>query len=164
VSPTAGGGAPVGEGTTPRRAAHGALAGGVLAALVLATFLAIFFAQELKRRPALLAEPQGYGVITLQPAGTITLRHVHHYAHLNVEATVGDQRLTLLVVSERTGRTVWSVSFRVHEYRTVAISWRGTTSARAPAPPGYYRLRVRFQHPATTVDPGLTLHLLGPSS
>ena len=164
MSPAAGGGAPVAAGATPRRGAPGALAAAVLAALVLATFLAIFFAQELKRRPALLAKPQGYGVISLQPVGTITLPHVHHYAHLNVKATVGDQRLTLLVVSERSGRVVWSVSFRVHEYTTVHVPWDGRTSSGALAPPGYYRLRVRFQHPDTTVDPALTLHLLGPPS
>lgn len=162
MTPAAGGAPPGEEGTTPTRSAPGALAAGVLAALFIATFLAIFFAQELKGRSALLREPMGTGTITLQPRGPITLPHVDHYAHISVKATVGDQRLTLSVVSERSGLVVWSVTFRVHEYRTVPIAWRGTTSAGAPAPPGYYRLLVRFQHPDTTVAPGLTLHLLGP--
>ena len=164
MSHAAGGGLPAAEGTTPRRPAPAALAGAVFAALVIATFLAIFLAQELKRRPALLLSPIGTGTITLQPVGAITAHGVHHYAHLDVRATIGAQRLTLSVISERGGRAVWSVTFRVHEYRAVPITWRGTTSAGSPAAPGDYRLLVHFQHPDTTVAPDLTLRLLGPRS
>jgi hypothetical protein len=160
VSPAAGGAPPGEEGTTPSRRAPPALAGAVLAALVLATFLAIFFAQELKRRPALLLAPIGTGTITFQPVGTITLPHVHHYAHLWVRTTITDN-LTVSIVSDRSGATERTFSLRLHKYAGAHVVWNGRTTG-ALAAPGDYRIVVHFATAGQAVEPLLTLRLVGP--
>jgi hypothetical protein len=128
---------------------------------VIATFLAIFYAQELKRRPPLLTHPTGTGVIALRPVGPITSTAVHRYAHLRIEATVGGE-VRISIVSERTARVVFVIDVRVHRYRSVYPVWKGTTAGGALAPPGDYRLRIHVSQADQTVLPMLTLRLIGP--
>jgi hypothetical protein len=65
------------------------------------------------------------------------------------------------------GRVVDVIAPRlvVHEYRSVLLSWAGTTSAGTPAPAGLYELRVRFERAGQTVIvPGFRLALKGRSA
>jgi hypothetical protein len=161
VSPAQGGAPPGEEGATTRgRPAATVLGAAVLGALVVATFLAIFFAQELKRRPALLLSPIGTGTITLQPVGEITLPHVHHYAHLRVRTTIGD-RLTVSIVSKHSGATERTFSLRVRAYHGQPVFWTGATASGALAAAGDYRIVVHFAT-GQTVEPLLTLRLVEP--
>ena len=142
-----------------RRVSAATLARVSFAVLVLATFLAIFYAQELKRQAPLLFSPTG-GVIRFQPRGTITTAHVTHFAHFKVKASVGDI-LVVSIVDARSGRTVRTYTVPVHEYSHRSVSWDGLTTAGRPAPAGSYRVRVHFRAQGSTVEPALVLVLLG---
>ena len=131
-----------------------------LAALVVATFLAILYAQERKREPALLDEPRGFGVVAFKPVGPLTGK-VNRRAHFNVRATV-DDTLAVSIIDERTGRTVVVLIRRVHAGRHLPLSWNGRTPGGTLAPPGRYRLSVHFQRRDQTVQPALQLRLEGP--
>jgi len=130
-----------------------------VALLAVATFLAIFYAQELKRRDPLLMMPTGHWVQRFQPAGP--LRDPHRYAHFDVKATV-DDTLVVSIASARTGATVDTVTLTVSKYRRAPISWNGRLRSGALAPPGRYRIRVHFEHGGQTIAPAAQLQLDGP--
>ncbi len=138
-----------------------ALARLTLAALVVATFLAIFYAQQLKGRPRLLLWPNP-GVEPFQPVGPFMSPPVTRFAHFRVKASVGDT-LEVSIVGARSGRTVRVYTLRVREYRHRSLSWDGRDANAALEPPGSYDIRVRFVHAGQTVVAPLTLVLLGPS-
>jgi hypothetical protein len=133
-----------------------------LVALVIATFLAIFYAQEVKREAKLLNEPFSSHVVSFQPVGPITRPHVTREAHFHVRATV-DDTLAVAIVDERSGRTERVLVTRVHAYKHVDLTWNGRTATGTLAPPGRYRLSVHFERRDQTVTPTEQLALLGPS-
>jgi hypothetical protein len=133
-----------------------------LARAALAVLVAASVAQALKREAPLLKRPRGY-TARFQPAGDG--HPFDRAAHFDVEATVGDVLdVSVLTLS---GRVVDVIAPRlvVHEYRSVLLSWAGTTSAGTPAPAGLYELRVRFERAGQTVIvPGFRLALKGRSA
>jgi len=129
--------------------------------VVVATFLAIFYAQELKGRPRLLLWPTA-GVVRFQPTGVLANPHLTRFAHFNVRASVGDT-LEVAIVSRRSGRTVRVFTVPVHEYRHRALTWDGRSAAGALQPPGTYEISVHFVRADQTVLAPKTLDLLGPS-
>jgi hypothetical protein len=132
-----------------------------LVALVAATFLAIFYAQELKREKKLLLRPYP-GVEMFEPGGGgKAVSGFDEEAHFSVRASVPDT-LEVSIVSERTHRTVFVTNVRVREYRSVPVTWDGRTAAGTPAPPGDYRLSIHFRDRDRTVQATLTLDLLRP--
>jgi hypothetical protein len=138
-----------------------ALARASFAALVIATFLAIFYAQELKHRDPLLKKPRG-GTISFKPVGALPPSgRIHHFAHFDVRATEADT-LRVAVVSERSQRLEFVIVVSVRPYVSRGVSWNGRTAAGALAPPGLYSLRVHFEHHGATIRPRLLLRLLGP--
>jgi hypothetical protein len=146
----------------PRAPRAAPLARAALAVLVAASVGAFFIAQALKREAPLLKRPRGY-TARFQPAGDG--HPFDRAAHFDVEATVGDVLdVSVLTLS---GRVVDVIAPRlvVHEYRSVLLSWAGTTSAGTPAPAGLYELRVRFERAGQTVIvPGFRLALKGRSA
>jgi len=137
-----------------------ALARASFAALVIATFLAIFYAQELKHRDPLLEKP-GAGTIRFKPVGPLPGPMVHREAHFHVKATVADT-LQVSVVGERSGRVVRVLVIDAPLYTTVHAFWDGRSKTGALAPPGLYALRIHFERHGQTVPAPLTLDLLGP--
>ena len=97
-----------GEARRPRGAeqacAPPALARLSLVVLVAATFLAIFYAQELKRQPPLLQYAEPGASLPFQPAGALASPHVHRFAHFKVRGTSVGDTLAVSIVNERTGR------------------------------------------------------------
>jgi hypothetical protein len=133
-----------------------------LVVVAAATFLAIFYAQELKREDPLLkfAWP---AVIRFQPTGPLP-PHVSRDAHFHLRTSVNDT-LVISIVSRRSGRTVAVLPpLPVLAYRHRSPTWDGRTADRALAPAGAYSLAVRFVHAAQTVKPALTLQLEGPAA
>ena len=121
------------------------------AALVAASFLAFFYAQELKGRDPLLKGWTHADVRFARPGA--------RYAHFHVKATVSGP-LSASIVSARSGRVVDVVRVVVPRYRRAEIVWDGRTSTGAPAPPGVYRVTVRVRGASAPVTlTGLTLTL-----
>ena len=138
------------------------LAGISLVAVAAATFLAIFYAQELKREDPLLkyAWP---AVVRFKPVGPLP-PHVYRDAHFHLRTSVEDT-LVVPIVSRRTGRTVAVLPrLPVVAYRHRSPSWDGRAANGALAPAGAYSLAIRFVHAGQTVKPALTLQLEGPSA
>ena len=131
-----------------------------LVLLVIATLLAIFYAQELKQRGSVLLLPKP-GVIRFQPAGPPRRPPLDRLAHFKVRATIGDT-LEVEIVSERSGRVVFVITVSVREWHHVALSWDGRDRAGALQPPGTYLIDVHFVHADRTVPARATLELLGP--
>jgi hypothetical protein len=136
------------------------LARASLVVLVIATVLAVFYAQELKHQDPLLQEPRG-GTIGFQPTGPLTNAHITRFAHFDVRATVQDT-LRVSIISERTHATAFVIVVSVPKYQHRAVSWDGRTAAGTLAPTGLYLLRVLFEHHGQTVQPALLLHLEAP--
>ena len=135
-----------------------------LVALVAATFLAIFYAQELKREIKLLLRPSPARVLRFEPGGGgRTKSGLDEEAHFRVQASVPDT-LDVSIVSERTGRVVFMVHVPVHEYRSVPLVWNGRNAAGTPQQPGRYLVRVHFQRRDQTVTSLLTLDLAAATS
>ncbi len=132
-----------------------------LVALALATFLAIFRAEELKREaPALLLRPVP-GVLRFEPGGGGAQRSgLRREAHFRVPAPVAAV-LAGAGGSAAPGRRVFVFRVPVHEYAIKHLAWNGTTSAGVPAAPGYYLLRIHFERRDETLQAGLTLALVG---
>ena len=131
------------------------LARAAFAALVTASFLAFFYAQELKARDPLLKSWTHVDVRF--PRGGA------RFAHFHVTATVSGP-LAASVVAARGGRTVDVVHVRVRRYRHRDIVWDGRTSTGAPAPPGVYHVTVLVSGASAPVPlSGLTLTLEGTS-
>lgn len=130
------------------------------ALLAIATFLAIFYAQELKGRSALLLRPNRSFVQAFQPAGPLRTPATHREAHLRVQASVTDT-LEVGIVSVRTGVVAAVLVVPVHAYRSAYPVWNGTTAPGRLAAPGDYRLRIHFEHRGSTVLAPETLRLLG---
>jgi len=129
------------------------LARAAFGALVVASFLAFFYAQELKHRDPLVRSWTQRDVRFPHPGA--------RYAHFHVTATVSGV-LTAQISSEASGRTVDVVRVVVRRYRRRDVAWDGRTSAGAPAPPGAYRVSVRVPGaPAPIALSGLTLTLRG---
>jgi hypothetical protein len=127
-----------------------------------ATFLAIFYAQELKREDPLLkaAWPP---VVTFRPTGPLP-PHIYRDAHFHLRTSVNDV-LVVSVVSRHTGRIVAvlpRLAMRAYEHRSP--SWDGRTATGALAPPGDYTLSVHFVHAGDTVKPALTIRLEAPAA
>ena len=138
-----------------------ALARLCLAVLVVATFLAIFYAQALKRRTQLLLRPYP-GVRTFQPLG-VRPRGVDREAHFFVRTSVPDT-LRVAIVSGRGGRTVFTVTVRLRKYVSSPVIWDGRSTSGSLSPAGDYVVAVHLQAENETVRPGLTLRLLGPAA
>ena len=149
-------------GARPRAARAATLARAALAALVAASVAALFIAQALKREAPLIKRPHSYTDI-FQPSGTG--RPFDRAAHFTVQATVGDVlEVSVLTLSGRAVDVI-ATGLRVHEYRSVLLSWAGTTSSGTRAAPALYELRVHFEHAGRTVIvPGFRLWLKGPSA
>jgi hypothetical protein len=133
-----------------------------LLAVAAATFLAIFYAQELKREDPLLkyALP---AVVRFQPTGP-RAPHVTRDAHFDLRTSVNDT-LVVAVVSDRTGRTVTTLpAVAMTAYRHRHLSWDGRAAHGAFAPPGIYTLAIHFVRAGQTVKPALTIHLEGPAA
>jgi hypothetical protein len=127
------------------------LARAAFAALVAASFLAFFYAQELKGRDPLL---KGWTHVDVRFPRTGA-----KFAHFHVTATVSGP-LSASVVAARGGRAVDVVHVVVHRYQRHAIVWDGRTSAGAPAPPGVYHVTVLVRGASVPVTlTGLTLTL-----
>ena len=127
------------------------LARATFAALVVASFLAFFYAQKLKARDPLLKGWTHSDVRFPRPGA--------RFAHFHVKATVSGP-LSASIVGDRSGRTVDVIRVVVHRYRRHEIVWDGRTSSGAPAPAGAYRVTVRVTGAYTPVAlSGLTLTL-----
>ena len=127
------------------------LARAAFAALVAASFLAFFYAQELKGRDPLL---RGWTHVDVRFPRTGA-----QFAHFHVTATVSGP-LSASVVAAHGGRTVDVLRVVVRRYRRREIVWDGRTSAGAPAPPGVYRVTVLVRGASAPVTlTGLTLTL-----
>jgi hypothetical protein len=127
-----------------------------------ATFVAIFYAQELKREDPLLKRYWPL-VVTFRPTGPLP-PHVYRDAHFHLRTSVSDT-LVVSIVSRRTGRIVAvlpSLAMRAYQHRSP--SWDGRTASRTLAPPGVYTLSIRFVNADQTVKPALMLHLEGPAA
>jgi hypothetical protein len=136
------------------------LARAVLAALVVASVAAFFYAGVLKRETPLLLKPYP-GTDGFQPAGGSTLNRA---AHFHVRASVGDVLDVRVLTTGGRLVAVLRTGLRVREYRTIRLSWDGRTSSGSLAPPGFYELQVHFLHAArTVVAPGFLMHLEGPA-
>jgi hypothetical protein len=153
----------------PSRLRAATLAGISLVAVAVATFLAIFYAQELKRQDPLLKYACSalarfstcVTVVSFQPSGP-RAPHVNRAAHFRLRTSVNDT-LVVSIVSERSGHTVRilpAVPMIAYEHRS--LTWDGRTAQGTPAPPGRYRLAIHFVHANSTVKPILTLQLEGP--
>jgi hypothetical protein len=145
----------------PARGPHAAkLACVVFAMLVLASVVALFEAQVLKREAPLLLKPQGATDI-FQPAGS----GIHaHEAHFDVRTSVDDV-LDVSVVAA-SGRPVDVIAKRlpIHKYQHKALAWDGRTTGGANSAPGIYMVAVRFERAGQTViAPGFRLLLDGGS-
>lgn len=135
-----------------------AVAGAVFALLVVATFLALFYAQELKHQDPLIKGARPVR-LTFRPSGP-GVRH----AHFDVRTSVND-RLDVQIVSERAGRTVRTIPLRAHAYIHVPVTWDGRTDAGAAAAPGTYLVRVHLERWDRTVPlRRIVLHLEGPAA
>ena len=133
------------NGTRPTPFARAAFA-----ALVAASFLAFFYAQELKARDPLL---KGW-----THADEHFPRPGAQFAHFHVKATVSGP-LSASIVSTR-GSAVEVIRVVVHRYRHQDIVWDGRESSGAPAPPGVYHVTVRVSGGSAPVTlTGLTLTL-----
>jgi hypothetical protein len=131
------------------------LARAVFAVLVVASFLAFFYAQELKGRDPLVRGWTRADVRFPRPGA--------RFAHFHVEVTVSGP-LSAEIIAQRTGHTVDVVSVTARRYRRQGIVWDGRTSAGAPATPGAYRVAVRVRGASTPVAlTRLTLTLEAPS-
>lgn len=139
-----------------------ALARLTLVLLVVATVLAIFYAQELKQRGSLLIWPKP-GLISFKPAGPLVGPTVHRFAHFRVKASIGDT-LEVAFVDEASGRSERVIKVLVHQHRHEDVSWDGRNGAGALAPPGVYLIEVHFVQADRTVQARLTLRLLGPGT
>ena len=131
-----------------------------LVALVAATFLAIFYAQELKREAPLLqyAKP---GAVTLRPVGPRP-PHVYRFAHFDLRTNVADT-LSVSIVARSNRRVVDVLApAPMTAYHRRPFTWDGRTSAGALAPAGVYVLSIRFEHARRTVNPAMTISLEGP--
>lgn len=127
------------------------LARAAFAALVAASFLAFFYAQELKGRDPLLKGWTHTNVRFPRPGA--------RFAHFHVRATVSGP-LSASIVAARGGRTVDVISVVVHRYQRRDVAWDGRTSTGAPAPPGVYLVTVRVRGASAPVTlTGLTLTL-----
>ncbi len=127
------------------------LARATFAALVVASFLAFFYAQELKHRDPLLNGWSRADVRFPRPGS--------RFAHFHVRATVSGP-LSASIVAARDGRTVDVVRVVVRRYRRHELVWDGRTGAGAPAAPGAYRVTVRVDGASAPVSlSGLTLTL-----
>jgi len=141
-----------------RAAGAAPLARAVLAALVVASVAAFFYAGVLKRETPLLIWPNP-GIDAFAPAGGSTLDRA---AHFRLKASVGDV-LDVRVLSSA-GRLVAVLrsGVRVREYRHILLSWDGRTATGSLAPRGFYELAVHFRHAGrTVVAPGFLMHLEG---
>jgi hypothetical protein len=133
-----------------------------LVVVAAATFLAIFYAQELKREDPLLKRAWPL-VVTFRPIGAAQ-PHVYRDAHFHLRTSV-DDTLVVSIVSRRTGRVVAVLPpLAVRAYQHRSPTWDGRTATRTFAPPGNYTLSVRFVDAGQTVKPALTLHLEGPAA
>lgn len=127
------------------------LARAAFAALVAASFLAFFYAQELKGRDPLL---KGWTHVDERFPGPGA-----KFAHFHVTATVSGP-LSASIVAVRGGRVVYVAHVDVRRYQRHEIVWDGRTSAGTPAPPGAYRVTVRVRGSSAPVALlGLTLTL-----
>ena len=130
-----------------------------LVLLAAATFLAIFYAQELKREDPLLkyAKPP---VVRFRPVGP-RQPHVSREAHFDLRTSVNDT-LIVSIVSRGSGRTVAVLPPQpMQAYRHRALTWDGRTARGTLAPVGVYTLAIRFMRAQQTVRPPMTLHLEG---
>ena len=144
------------RGARPGGVSASTLARGVFVVLVLASFLAIFYAQELKRESALI-QSQTRTLVRFRPVGGPVTQ-----AHFHVLATVAEP-VDVSIVSERTGRVVRVLHTRVRFYHRVAITWDGWTSRGALAPAGFYSARMHFHVEDRTVALKVRLQLEGPA-
>jgi hypothetical protein len=144
----------------PRAPRAATLARAALAVLVAASVGAFFIAQELKREAPLLKRPGSY-TDPFQPAGDG--HPFDRAAHFDVRTTVGDSLdVAVLTLSGRVVDVI-ATHLAVHEWRSVLLSWDGTTGAGTPAPAGLYELSVRLERAGQTVIvPGFRLALKGP--
>ncbi len=125
------------------------LARAAFAALVVASFLAFFYAQELKARDPLL-KGWTHADVRFHRAGA-------QFAHFHVTATVSGP-LSASIVATRGGGTVDVVRVVVRRYRRGDIVWDGRTSTGSQAPPGTYRVTVLVNGASEPVPlSGLTL-------
>ena len=137
--------------------------GVAFALLVLATFLAIFYAQERKRETPLL-DAAWPAVVRFRPVGGAASQpHLAREAHFKLRTSVGDA-LDVSIVSERSGRTVRVIDgVPVHAYRhRLADLGRPHRRRRARAARHLPRPRAlpALRH---TVTPLLRLVLEGPA-
>jgi len=131
------------------------LARAAFAALVAASFLAFFYAQELKGRDPLLKGWTRTDVRFPRPGS--------RFAHFHVKATVSGP-LSASIVADRGGRTVDVIRVVVRRYQRHEIVWDGRTSTGAPASPGDYHVTVRVSGASAPVTlTGLTLTLMAAS-
>jgi hypothetical protein len=129
------------------------LARAVFAALVVAGFLAFFWAQQLKHRDPLVARWTHADLRFPRPGS--------RYAHFHVRVTVSGP-LSVRIVSDRTGRTVATVTQSVRRYRTAGVTWDGRTQGGTLAPAGAYRVAVLVAGADAPVPlTGLTLTVRG---
>jgi hypothetical protein len=127
------------------------LARAAFAALVAASFLAFFYAQELKARDPLLKGWTHTDVRFPRPGA--------RFAHFHVKATVSGP-LSASIVTARGGRTVDVIRVVVHRYPHHEIVWDGRTSTGTSAPRGVYHVTVRVNGASAPVTlSGLTLTL-----
>jgi len=147
------------RGERPGEARAGALAAAIFLALALATLLALFYAQGLKRQDPLV-RLSWTAVSRFRPGGPGPQE-----AHFDVQTSVDD--LLAASIVDSAGRVVRVLGPVVaHKYRHVSFAWDGRTSAGVPAPPGTYLVRVHLQHWDQTVPlppTKVTLRLEGPS-
>jgi hypothetical protein len=146
-------------GARPGEAHAGALAAVIFVALALATLLALFHAQELKRQDPLVLV-YGPHVVNFHPGGDGRVRD----AHFPVRTSVGDE-VVASIVRATTGLVVRVLPGVVaHEYRHVSLTWNGRTSGGTLEPPGSYLVRVHLVDRNQTIPlTWVTLRLGGPS-
>ena len=131
------------------------LASAVFAVLVLASIAALFYAQVLKREAPLLLKPQGW-IDTFQPGGNGRQRP--REAHFAVRTSVDDVLDVSVVTGGGRRGAVIRTGLPIRRYQHRALSWNGRTSGGTAAPPGVYRLAVRFERAGQTViAPGFGL-------
>jgi len=152
---------PPGRGRGGVRA--GPLARITFALLVIATFLAIFYAQVRKHESPLLKRAWP-AVVRFRPVGGSGAQpRLSREAHFKLRTSVGDT-LDVSIVSGRSSLTVRALDpVRMHAYQHRSLTWDGRTAAGRLAAPGTYTLRIRFTRAGHTVTPPLRLVLEGPA-
>jgi hypothetical protein len=130
------------------------LARASFAALVAAAVAAVFIAQALKREAPLIRS-HSHSEAFPGPG--------HRFAHFHVTATLGGNvDVTILTASGERPVKVIASHLRIHEYQEFPLSWDGTTTAGAPAPPGRYLVDVHFeQYARSAILPRFVLTLRG---